>query len=35
VAQLAIEHDLLLLHRDPDFEVIAEVRSLRQRRLAF
>ena len=34
VAQLAIEHDLLLLHRDPDFEAIAEVRKLRQRRLA-
>lgn len=34
VAQLAIEHDLLLLHRDADFEAIAEVRSLRQRRLA-
>ena len=34
VAQLAIEHDLLLLHRDPDFEAIAEIRNLRQRRLA-
>ena len=34
VAQLAIEHDLLLLHGDPDFEAIAEVRKLRQRRLA-
>ena len=34
VAQLALENDLLLLHRDPDFEAIAEVRNLRQRRLA-
>ena len=34
VAQLAIDHDLLLLHHDPDFEAIAEVRNLRQRRLA-
>jgi predicted nucleic acid-binding protein len=34
VAQLAIDHDLLLLHRDEDFEAIAEVRNLRERRLA-
>ena len=34
VAQLAIEHDLLLLHADRDFEAIASVRDLRQRRLA-
>ncbi len=34
VAQLAIDHDLLLLHHDADFEAIAEVRNLRQRRLA-
>jgi predicted nucleic acid-binding protein len=33
IAQLAIENDLLLLHSDPDFETIAEVRNLRQRRL--
>ena len=33
IAQLAIENDLLLLHGDPDFEAIAEVRNLRQRRL--
>jgi predicted nucleic acid-binding protein len=33
VAQLALENDLLLLHRDADFEAIAEVRNLRQRRL--
>jgi hypothetical protein len=34
IAEIAIEHDLLLLHADPDFEAIAEVRKLRQRRLA-
>jgi len=33
IAQLAIEHDVLLLHRDRDFEVIAEVAPLSQRRL--
>jgi predicted nucleic acid-binding protein len=33
IAELAIEHDLLLLHRDPDFEAIAEISNLRQRRL--
>lgn len=33
IAQLAMEYDALLLHRDRDFEVIAEVRALRQRRL--
>jgi predicted nucleic acid-binding protein len=32
IAQLAIDHDVLLLHRDRDFEVIAEVRPLRQKR---
>ena len=35
IAQLAMEHDLLLLHRDADFEAIAEVRNLRHRRLTF
>jgi len=30
IAQLAIEHDVLLLHRDRDFEAIANVRPLRQ-----
>ena len=35
IAQIAIDHDVLLLHRDRDFEVIAEVRPLRQRRLTF
>jgi predicted nucleic acid-binding protein len=34
VAQLALDHDLLLLHADRDFEAIAAVRNLRQRRLA-
>jgi predicted nucleic acid-binding protein len=34
VAQLAIDNDLLLLHGDPDFETIAAVRNLRQRRLS-
>jgi predicted nucleic acid-binding protein len=34
VAQLAIDHDALLLHRDRQFEAIAKVRSLRHRRLA-
>lgn len=31
IAQLALEHGLLLLHRDGDFEAIAEVRPLFQR----
>jgi predicted nucleic acid-binding protein len=30
IAQLALEHDALLVHRDRDFETIAEVRALRQ-----
>jgi len=30
IAQLAIENDVVLLHRDRDFETIAEVRELRQ-----
>ncbi len=33
IAQLAIEYDGELLHRDRDFEVIATVRRLRHRRL--
>jgi predicted nucleic acid-binding protein len=32
IAQLAIDHEVLLLHRDRDFEAIAEVRPLRQKR---
>ena len=35
IAQLAIEHDVLLLHRDRDFEVIAEVTPLSQKRLTW
>jgi len=30
IAQAAIEHGALLLHRDRDFEAIAEIRPLRQ-----
>ena len=33
IAQLAIDHDLLLLHHDREFEAIAQVRNLRQRRI--
>jgi len=33
IAQIALEHDVLLLHRDHDFEVIAAVRRLREKRL--
>ncbi len=33
IAQLAIDNDIQLLHRDRDFEVIAEIRPLRQLRL--
>jgi predicted nucleic acid-binding protein len=29
IAQAALEHDLLLIHNDRDFETIAQVRSLR------
>jgi predicted nucleic acid-binding protein len=35
IAQIAIENDVLLLHRDRDFEVIAELRPLRQQRLTW
>ncbi|WP_410503742.1 hypothetical protein [Leptolyngbya sp. 7M] len=28
IAQAALEHDLLLIHNDRDFETIAQVRSL-------
>jgi predicted nucleic acid-binding protein len=34
LAQLAMEHEALLLHRDRDFEEIASMRPLRQLRLA-
>ena len=30
IAQLALDHDLLLLHCDRDFETIAKIRPLRQ-----
>lgn len=33
IAQLALEHDALLVHRDRDFETIADVRALHQQRL--
>jgi predicted nucleic acid-binding protein len=35
IAQIAMEHDVLLLHRDRDFETIATVRRLRHERLAW
>jgi predicted nucleic acid-binding protein len=35
IAQIAIDHGVLLLHRDRDFEVIAEVRPLREQRLTW
>jgi len=30
IAQIAMDHDVMLLHRDRDFDVIAEIRPLRQ-----
>ncbi len=33
IAQLAIEHGALLVHRDRDFETIASVRALAQQRI--
>lgn len=35
IAQIAIDHDVLLLHRDRDFEVISKLRPLRQQRLTW
>lgn len=35
IAQVAIDHEVLLLHRDRDFETIAQVRPLRQQRLTW
>ena len=35
IAQIAMEHDVLLLHRDRDFETIASVRRLRHERLTW
>ncbi len=34
IAQIAMDHDVLLLHRDRDFEVISKARPLRQRFLS-
>ncbi len=33
IAQVAMHHDVLLLHRDKDFETIADIRPLRQSRI--
>ena len=33
IAQLCLEHDALLVHRDRDFETISSIRPLRQHRL--
>jgi hypothetical protein len=33
IAQLALQHKMLLVHNDGDFELIARVRPLRERRL--
>ncbi len=33
IAQIALDNDLLLIHDDRDFAVIAEVRDLKQKRL--
>ncbi len=35
IAQIALDHAVLLLHRDRDFETIATVRPLRQARLTW
>ena len=35
IAQLAIEHEVLLLHQDRDFEAIAEIRPLAAQRIFF
>ena len=35
IAQVAMDHDVLLLHNDRDFETIAAVRPLRQQRLTW
>ena len=35
IAQIAIDYDVLLLHRDRDFETIGEIRPLRQQWLAW
>jgi predicted nucleic acid-binding protein len=33
IAQLALDHDVLLVHRDSDFETIGKIRALRHQRL--
>jgi predicted nucleic acid-binding protein len=35
IAQVALEHDVLLIHNDRDFDVIAALGSLKHRRLDF
>jgi len=35
IAQIAIDYDVLLLHRDRDFEIISQVRPLRQQQLTW
>ena len=35
IAQLAIEHEALLLHQDRDFETIAEIRPLAAQHISF
>lgn len=35
IAQVAIDHDVVILHRDRDFETIATIRPLRQMRLGW
>ena len=30
IAQIALDHDILLIHRDHDFETISQIRPLRQ-----
>ena len=35
IAQIALEHEVGVLHRDRDFEAIAEIRPLRQRWMAW
>jgi hypothetical protein len=35
IAQIALDHAIVLLHRDRDFETIATIRPLRQARLTW
>ena len=34
IAQVALDHDILLIHNDRDFEAIAELRPFKQQRVA-